>query len=109
VPAMPAAAGHAAYKCCVFVVPEALAPGWDRDRIMAAIADRGVPCFVGFCSEVYREKAFDGTGWRPEPRLPVTLALGETCLMFLVHPTLSEQDVDTTCAVLREVMMEAAG
>src|SRR5699024_6682844 len=84
-------------------------PGWDRDRIMAAIADRGVPCFVGFCSEVYREKAFDGTGWRPEPGLPVTRALGETCLMFLVHPTLSEQDVDTTCAVPREVMMEAGG
>jgi len=86
------------------VQPEALKEGWNRDRIMAEINARGVPCFSGSCSEVYLEKAFDNTGFRPAQRLPVAKELGETSLMFLVHPTLTEAEIDKTCAVLREVM-----
>src|SRR5690554_7118787 len=104
VPVISGDIGHAAYKCYVFVEPGGLKPGWDRDRIMNAIVERGVPCFSGSCSEVYLEKAFDGTGWRPEQPLPVARELGETSLMFMVHPTLSEAEVAKTCAVLREVM-----
>ncbi|MNZ88061.1 hypothetical protein D3C78_1069430 [compost metagenome] len=109
VPAIPEACTHAAYKCYVFVEPQKLKTGWDRDRILGEIAARGVPCFSGSCSEVYLERAFDGTGWRPSERLPVARELGETSLMFLVHPTLGEAEIDKTCVVLREVMMEAAG
>src|SRR5690554_3234581 len=79
-----------------------------RDRIMQQINERGVPCFSGSCSEVYLEKAFDGTGWRPEQPLPVARELGETSLMFLCHPTLTEAEIDKTCRVLEEVMVEAA-
>lgn len=109
VPAIPEVCTHAAYKCYVFVEPQKLKTGWDRDRILGEIAARGVPCFSGSCSEVYLERAFDGTGWRPSERLPVARELGETSLMFLVHPTLGEAEIDKTCVVLREVMMEAAG
>lgn len=98
---------HAAYKCYVFVKPEQLAEGWSRDRIMNEIVSRGVPCFSGSCSEVYREKAFDGTGWRPEHPLPVAQELGETSLMFLCHPTLTDAEIDKTCQVLKDVMAEA--
>jgi dTDP-4-amino-4,6-dideoxygalactose transaminase len=84
-----------------------LKPGWDRDRLMAEINARGVPCYSGSCSEVYLEKAFDGTGFRPAERLPVARALGETALMFLVHPTLTSAEIDKTCAVLVEVMQAA--
>jgi len=108
VPEVPEWAGHAAYKCYVFVEPGQLAAGWDRDRIMQAINARGVPCFSGSCSEVYLEKAFDGTGWRPEPGLPVARELGETSLMFLVHPTLTQAEIDKTCQVLEEVVAGAA-
>ena len=107
VPALPAWATHAAYKCYVFVAPEKLADGWSRDRILQEISARGVPCFSGSCSEVYLEKAFDGTGFRPETRLPVARELGETSLMFLVHPTLTEAEMALTCRVLAEVMGEA--
>ncbi|PMR75008.1 DegT/DnrJ/EryC1/StrS family aminotransferase [Billgrantia endophytica] len=106
-PAIPAHIEHAAYKCYVFVEPERLAPGWHRDRIMTAIVERGVPCFSGSCSEVYREAAFDGTGWRPSEPLPVARELGETSLMFLCHPTLTGAEVDKTCQVLSDVMAEA--
>ena len=65
VPEVPANVQHAHYKCYAYVRPEQLAAGWNRDRIVAAINALGVPCYQGSCSEVYMEKAFDGTGWRP--------------------------------------------
>jgi len=99
---------HAAYKCYVFVETSYLKDGWDRDRIMNAITAAGVPCFSGSCSEVYLEKAFDGTGFRPKERLPNAKELGETSLMFLVHPTLTKEEVNFTCRIINEVMVEAS-
>lgn len=98
---------HAAYKCYMFVNPEHLAQGWSRDRIIEEIVARGVPCYQGSCSEVYLEKAFDNTGWRPATSLPVAKELGETSLMFLVHPTLTEDEVAKTCSVMKEVFLLA--
>lgn len=109
VPVVPASLRHAAYKCYVFVEPAALAQGWDRDRIANEVNQAGVPCFTGSCSEVYLEKAFDNTGWRPEQPLPVARELGQTSLMFLVHPTLTGEQIERTCAVLAEVMSRATG
>ena len=107
VPAFPADCVHAHYKCYVQVVPDKLAAGWTRDRIIEAIVAEGVPCFQGSCSEVYLEKAFDDTGWRPAERLPVARELGETSLMFLVHPTLTEAEMNKTCAVIEQVLAQA--
>jgi dTDP-4-amino-4,6-dideoxygalactose transaminase len=99
---------HAHYKCYAYVQPEHLAKGWTRDRIVEAIMADGVPCYQGSCSEVYLEKAFDGTGWRPDVRLPVARVLGETAIMFLVHPTLTQAEIDKTCEVIRKVMFQAS-
>lgn len=107
VPAVPADIGHAAYKCYVFVDEAKLAEGWGRDRIMNAIVAEGVPCFSGSCSEVYLEKAFTDLGLGPKERLPVAKALGESSLMFLVHPTLTDAEIRKTCNVLKEVMAAA--
>ena len=107
VPSFPADCVHAHYKCYVQVVPDKLAAGWTRDRITEAIVAEGVPCFQGGCSEVYLEKAFDDTGWRPAERLPVARELGETSLMFLVHPTLTEAEMNKTCAVIEQVLAQA--
>jgi dTDP-4-amino-4,6-dideoxygalactose transaminase len=107
VPVIPQDCLHAAYKCYVFVEPKALKADWTRDRILNEIVARGVPCFSGSCSEVYLEKAFDNTPWRPVERLPVARELGETSLMFMVHPTLTPSEIDKTCQVLRDVMLEA--
>ncbi|WP_337157546.1 DegT/DnrJ/EryC1/StrS aminotransferase family protein [Pseudomonas putida] len=108
VPTIPQDIDHAAYKCYVFVEPASLKESWDRDRILREIGARGVPVFSGSCSEVYLEKAFDGTGWRPEPCLQVARELGETSLMFLVHPTLTENEIDVTCDILQEVLLQAS-
>jgi len=97
---------HAAYKCYVQVNSDALPEGWSRDRIMAEINALGVPCFSGSCSEVYLEKAFEHTPWRPEQRLHNAQALGESSLMFLVHPTLSEQSMQKTITAIQTVMAD---
>ena len=108
VPDVPNEVEHAWYKCYVFLRLEMLKPGWDRQRVIQAINDEGVPCYEGSCSEVYREKAFENTGWRPKERLPVARQLGETSLMFLVHPTLTEQEIGKACNVLVTVMGKAS-
>ena len=74
---------------------------------MAAINARGIPCFSGSCSEIYLEKAFDVNGLRPVKRLPVARELGETALTFLIHPTLTDDDMKETCKVVGSVMQEA--
>lgn len=98
---------HAEYKHYVFIKPSALKSGWTRDRIIMEINNADVPCYQGSCSEVYLEKAFDNTGWRPMISLPNAIELGETSLMFLVHPTLTRSEIDLTCEVARKVLIDA--
>lgn len=98
---------HSYYKYDVFVRPERLRQGWDRNRIQEAIAAEGIPCLSGTCSEIYLEKAFPES-MRPPHRHPVARELGETSLMFKVHPTLSERDLADTCAAVTKVMQIAA-
>jgi dTDP-4-amino-4,6-dideoxygalactose transaminase len=108
VPKIPPSVEHAAYRCYVFVEPERLRSGWNRDRIMADINALGIPCQTGSCSEVYLEKAFDGSRWRPAMRLPVARELGETSLAFFVHPTLHKNSIQRMCDALTGVMAQAS-
>ena len=94
---------HAQYKCYVQVNINALPSGWSRDRIMQFINAEGVPCYSGSCSEVYLEHAFDNTNWRPKERLKNAQQLGETSLMFLVHPTLSEDNINKTVDAIEKL------
>jgi dTDP-4-amino-4,6-dideoxygalactose transaminase len=98
---------HAYYKYYVFVEPEALKSGWSRDRIMNALMAEGIPCGSGSCSEIYLEKAFDQGALRPKERLPVAKQLGETILMFMVHPTLSVDDMEDVVRAMDKVMSVA--
>jgi len=108
VPVVPDGSVHAHYKCYVYVQPDYLATDWNRDRIAAEINALGVPCFQGSCSEVYLEKAFDNTGWRPTTRLATAKELGETSLMFLVHPTLTKTEIAKTCEVIDAIFGQAS-
>jgi dTDP-4-amino-4,6-dideoxygalactose transaminase len=94
---------HAYYKCYVQVNTDALPEGWSRDRIMHELNSLNVPCFSGSCSEVYLEHAFDHTPWRPQQRLVNAQKLGETSLMFLVHPTLSNENMNTVLEAIQKV------
>ncbi len=104
----PAHVGHAYYRYYAFVKPEELHPGWTRDRIVAEVSARGVPCLTGSCSEIYLEKAF-GEAWLPAKRLPVARELGETSIALLVHPTLAAEQIEGAARTVRDVMIEAGG
>ena len=99
---------HGAYKCYVFIKQEKLKSGWSREKIIREINLRNINCFSGSCSEVYLEKAFHDSKFKPKHRLKNAKELGDSSLMFLVHPTLSQQDIDATCNALSEVMHLAA-
>jgi dTDP-4-amino-4,6-dideoxygalactose transaminase len=98
---------HAHYKCYVYVNLEVLKLGWSRERIISELGLAGVPCYQGSCSEVYLERAFDDTGWRPLSALPNAKLMGEVSLSFLVHPTLTDHELKKTCSAIREVMKQA--
>ncbi|WP_394172292.1 DegT/DnrJ/EryC1/StrS family aminotransferase [Thalassotalea litorea] len=108
VPTVPTYMMHANYKYYVFIRLGLLADNWNRDRIIEEINTLGVPCFEGSCSEVYLEKAFEGTDFRPYRFLPTARELGETSLMFLVHPTLTVEEVEKTMAVIQSVFTQAS-
>ena len=107
VPNIPDYIKHAAYKCYVFVELNKLKKEWSRDKIIKEINTLGVPCYSGACPEVYLEKAFDNTGLRPKERLINAQELGESTLMFLVHPTLSNDEIKKTCDAITSVMNQS--
>lgn len=107
VPLPPPGITHAWYRLYAFVRPDRLAPGWDRDRILAEIGARGFPAFSGSCSEIYREGCFAAEGLHPAEPLPTARALGETSLAFLVDPTWSDPEIDQIAAAITEVTRNA--
>jgi dTDP-4-amino-4,6-dideoxygalactose transaminase len=107
VPEVPDCIEHAWYRFYAFVRPEMLAEGWSRDRIVETMVAKGVPCYQGSCSEIYREKAFADAGLAPTQRLPVAHELGETAFCLLVHPTLTEAERHKACEVLNETLQQA--
>lgn len=99
---------HGYYRFYAYVKPEGLKQGWSRDRIVEEVNSRGIPLFQGSCGEVYLEKAFDDGKGRPVQPLPVARELGETSLMFLVHPTLQPEEMEKILAAVVEVVSEAS-
>jgi len=104
VPTYPDNIAHAQYKFYAYVDEAYLATGWTRDRIVEEINALLVPCFQGSCSEVYLEKAFDNTDFRPKTALLNAKSIGEASLMFLVHPTLTNDEILKTQKAIKQVL-----
>ncbi|UUO23940.1 DegT/DnrJ/EryC1/StrS aminotransferase family protein [Colwellia sp. M166] len=102
VPTVPDYIVHAYYKCYVFVDAEKLPTDVSRDDIINIIHQHNIPCYSGSCSEVYKEKAFERTNLRPKVDLKNAQTLGSTSLMFLVHPTLTNNEMNTMCQGLTQ-------
>lgn len=98
---------HAYYKYYFFIRPEMLEPEWSRDKLIAAILERGVPCFSGSCSEMYLEKCFVKNGLQPNKRLTNAKVLGETSIMLLVHPTLNDHNIQKAIEIISDIFSHA--
>ncbi len=97
---------HAYYKYYVFTEPEKLKSDKDRDFIMNSLNDLGIACYSGSCSEIYKEKAFDKIFSNQKPLLRVANELGKTSLMFLVHPTIDEDDIYRICEQTKKIIKQ---
>lgn len=95
---------HAYYKYYVFLNQKTLKPNWNRDKLMLELASRDTPCFAGSCSEIYLEQAFANSDLKPTSPKPVAKSLGDSSLMFLTHPTLTENDMQKVADALLEVL-----
>jgi dTDP-4-amino-4,6-dideoxygalactose transaminase len=102
---------HAYYKYYVFIRPEFLSNGWSRDRIMQEANTLGIPCFVGSCHDIGCEKSFTTLDSQKKSNLlnkrPIATKLGETSLMFLVHPTLTTDEIVRRANILSQLMEDA--
>ncbi len=107
VPLPPEDITHAWYKFYAFVKPEALSANWSRDRILIEIASLGYPALSGSCSEIYLERCFQEAGLAPAERLPVARELGETSLIFLVHPSITSEQMAAYAEAVRSVVKKA--
>ncbi len=100
----PAHAKHACYKFYVYLRPEFLRGGWTRDRIVQELQAEGIPVGCGSCAEIYREQGIQRAGLAPAELCEVSRELGETSLMFPVHPTLTTMHVTRMGQAVRGVL-----
>ena len=103
----PAHTEHAYYKYYVFVRPEKLRAGWSRDRIVEAIHAEGDSMFQRKLQRDLPRKSFSSRMAPLHVDLPWRSELGETSLMFLVHPTLTDEHIRSAWAAVEEVMTAA--
>lgn len=108
VPTPDSSTTHAYYRLYAYIKQDGLRPGWDRDRIITEVNAKGIPLFQGSCSEVYLEKAFDNTQFRPKTRLPIARELGDTSIMALTHPTITDDNLAAMQETLSGVFEEAS-
>tara|TARA_B100000902_G_C26993871_1_gene756420 strand:+ start:29 stop:298 length:270 start_codon:yes stop_codon:yes gene_type:complete len=80
---------------------------WSRDRIVNEINSLGYPAFHGSCSEIYMEKCFKDKRLVPKERLANAKKLGETSLMFLLHPTITKVQMKEYANTIRKVLEKA--
>ncbi len=100
---------HACYRLYFLLDSAALAPGWDRDRVIEAIVAEGAPVQFGSCALIGHERAFATleTAQATDDDLPGARCADEQSLAFFVHPTLTEVDMVDIAAAARKVLNQA--
>lgn len=98
---------HAYYRWYGYLDVARLRDGWTRERVCEEVMALGPWCQVGSCSEIYLEKAFDGTGFRPPTRLPVAKRIGESSLSLRTDPNLTPADMARVAEIVQYVLGQA--
>ncbi len=108
IPLVPEGIDHAWYKFTAYIVLNQLSSGWTRERIISEITKLGYPAFSGSCGEIYLEKCFKDANLGPKERLPIAKELGETSITFLVHPTISIEQMEDYSNCIIKVIKKAS-
>ena len=99
---------HAWYKFYAYIKKDKLKKDWNRDKIISEISKIGMPAFSGSCSEIYKERCFKDLGLSPKSSLTNAKILGESSLMFLVHPTIEIDQINRYKDAIKEVLEKAS-
>tara|TARA_B100001989_G_scaffold101775_1_gene71204 strand:- start:229 stop:1422 length:1194 start_codon:yes stop_codon:yes gene_type:complete len=108
IPSLPKNIIHAWYKFYCFLNLNFLSDKYSRDEIVKDIEMQGYSAFHGGCSEIYLEEIFQSYSKNYKKRLPNSKQLGETSLMFLVHPTIDLLKMKSYAKVIRNVLIKAS-
>lgn len=108
IPIPPSNITHAWYKYYCYLNLDQMKSDWSRDRIIREINENGYPAFHGGCSEIYLEKCFKNSKFKQSKRLPFAKLLGETSLMFNVHPTIDENMMENYSDIIQKIIIRAS-
>jgi dTDP-4-amino-4,6-dideoxygalactose transaminase len=75
-----------------------------RNFLIDKLVASGVPCFFGSCAEIYREKLFINIA--PKERLPNAAMFSDNALCFLVHHTITSEQMDLMTNNIKEVLTD---
>ena len=98
---------HSYYKYYVNLTDDRLVSEDSRDEIVRNLQAEGIPCGSGLCCEIYLEKGLADAGLAPAAPLPNARQLGARTIMFMVHPTLNDNDMLDVAAAMKKVMKAA--
>ena len=99
IPKIEAYMEHAWYKLNVFLNVGAIKQGLTNNDVIKKFNEAGINCFAGPCPEIYREEAFKEI-IDEDFELENAKLLGETSIMFLVHPTLADLQLKKICKAI---------
>ena len=84
---------HSYYKFYCYLDENRFLNGWNRKRFLNELNEMGYPGFTGSCSEIYLEKCFKKIEYEKKGNLKNAVELGKSSFMFLVHPTISNDEM----------------
>lgn len=94
------------------VVPEGFYSSWaqytlklndgeTRDRLQAALKEKGIPSMVYYPKAMHKQEAFAGYDYRDED-CPNTMKLCATVLSLPMHPYMTDEDIATVVNAIKE-------
>ena len=98
---------HGWYKFYAYLDKKALKKGFTREKIIHKINQEKIFCQSGGCSEIYLEKAFDSTMFRPKERLNNAKLFTESSMVFLIHPTIRSSTISKNALKVKEIISNA--
>jgi dTDP-4-amino-4,6-dideoxygalactose transaminase len=79
-------------------------PAGTRDRVQAALAERGIATLIHYPLACHRQPAYAGQAW---PALPIAEALQDSVLSLPISPVHTAAEIDTVVGALRELVAPA--
>tara|TARA_B100001027_G_scaffold216151_1_gene191705 strand:+ start:295 stop:1467 length:1173 start_codon:yes stop_codon:yes gene_type:complete len=96
------------YKFYVFLKPNSLKQNWDRNKIIKRLEEKKFPVFYGSCSEIYLEKGMKNYKiFGDKKRLQNAEECTKTSLMFLVHPTITIEQIHSYGKAIKKILLKA--